>query len=81
MKLERITRKILATALAVCMLGSVAVTGVGSYLGLSTTVSAAEGDAGVTADGFKYTESYDGTLMITGYNGSDKNIVIPSVIN
>ncbi|MGN1457316.1 MAG: leucine-rich repeat protein, partial [Acutalibacteraceae bacterium] len=81
MKLERLSRKILATILAVCMTFGCAVTGVGSYLGLNTTVSAAEGDAGVTADGFKYTESYDGTLTITGYNGSDKDIVIPSVIN
>ena len=81
MKLERLSRKILATVLAVCMTFGCAVTGVGSYIGLSTTVNAAEGDAGVTADGFKYTESYDGTLMITGYNGSAKDIVIPSVIN
>lgn len=29
---------------------------------------------------FSYTESLDGTITITGYNGSDKNIVIPSTI-
>lgn len=34
-----------------------------------------------TENEFSYTESSDNTIIITGYNGSEKNIVIPSTIN
>ncbi|MGN1457516.1 MAG: leucine-rich repeat protein [Acutalibacteraceae bacterium] len=77
MNFTKFSRKIVAAALAVCMLGSVAVTGVGSYIGLSTTVNAAE----TTASDFEYQINGDGTLDITRYRGSAENLVIPSVID
>ncbi|MGN0469401.1 MAG: leucine-rich repeat protein [Acutalibacteraceae bacterium] len=77
MKSAKLSKKIIAIALAACMLGGTAATGVGSYMGLSTTVSAAE----ITSTGFEYDTNDDGTVTITGYSVSDTELVIPSEID
>ncbi|MGN1457515.1 MAG: leucine-rich repeat protein [Acutalibacteraceae bacterium] len=82
MNFTKFSRKIVAAALAVCMTVGCAVTGVGSYTGLSTTVNAAESTAEAPASDFEYYYTQtDGTVKITKYNGTAENVVIPSKIN
>lgn len=61
------------------MIGSTVVT-TGSLTGVGISASAVSYTEEISASGFKY-EQYGETITITGYNGSDTELVIPSEID
>lgn len=73
-KKNSVLRKVLAVSLAAAMLAGTGFTAVGSYVGTSVSVSAAEfGD-------FQYYEN-NNTITIFGYTGNDSEVVIPGEID
>ena len=84
-KTSKILRKILASSLAVAMIGSVAVaTPVGSMIGADISVSAASASPVVTVGDFQYVLYSDGTAKAVGYTGtknlSTTSVAMPTVV-
>ena len=78
MKKKSVLRKVLAVSLAAAMLAGTGFTAVGSYVGTSVSVSAAE--IQVYGD-FEYEVNDDNTVTITKYTGTGGDIVIPNTID
>lgn len=73
-------KKLMSVLLAAMLIGSATVT-VGSYTGTSITASAVTDTAKISVSDFEYSINDDGTATITGYNGSDTELTIPSEID
>ena len=73
---NRIKRKICAVGLAAFLMVSVCAAGNGVCKGTDFSVSAAEAD-----ESFEYEDRGYDELILIGYNGSGKNVVIPREIN
>ena len=74
----RLLKKLCAVSLAALVLVSGGAVGAVPFVDTAVTVSAAE----TTADGnFTYEDNDDGGITITGYTGSDTEVVIPTKID
>ena len=78
MKKKSVLRKVLAVSLAAAMLAGTGFTAVGSYVGTSISVSAAETQVYVD---FQYSVNDNNTVSITGYTGNGGDVVIPDTID
>lgn len=74
----KLLKKLCAVSLAAFMLLGIGVAEIGSFVGASVSVSAAE----VTpASSFEYAENDDGGITIKKFTGSEKDVIIPDTIN
>ena len=73
-------KRLLSVMLAALTIGSTVVT-TGSLTGVGISASAVSDTAATSASYFEYYDNDDGTVTITGYNGSDTELVIPSEID
>ncbi|MGN0469434.1 MAG: leucine-rich repeat protein, partial [Acutalibacteraceae bacterium] len=81
MKYQKAVKKIISAAVAVSMIAGFTVSNAGYYIGIGSTVNAAESTAEAPTSDFEYYTQTDGTVKITKYKGTAENVVIPSKIN
>lgn len=73
-------KRLLSVLLAAMLIGSATVA-TSSYTGVGISASAVSDTEETSASDFEYSTNDDGTVTITGYNGSDTEITIPSEID
>ncbi|MDD6489455.1 MAG: leucine-rich repeat protein [Clostridia bacterium] len=79
-KVPNKAKRLLSVVLAALTIGST-VFATGSLTGVGISASAVSDTAKSSTSDLEYSTNNDGTVTITGYNGSDTKLVIPSEID